>query len=94
MGSKVISFKEFFVILEKLVIKILLNIFDFYQSYFSIVLFWTHPGIISWNHGHTGVLHLVSMSTVLSFSLRFFLMYLINKDETEHTGQVSKNIYA
>ena len=24
----------------------------------------------------------------VSFSLRFFLMYLINKDETEHTGQV------
>lgn len=26
--------------------------------------------------------------TCLSFLCRFFLMYLINKDETEHTGQV------
>lgn len=25
---------------------------------------------------------------VFFFPLRFFLMYLINKDETEHTGQV------
>lgn len=25
------------------------------------------------------------------FSFRFFLMYLINKDETEHTGQVSNS---
>lgn len=27
-------------------------------------------------------------SSALFFSNRFFLMYLINKDETEHTGQV------
>lgn len=27
-------------------------------------------------------------NVVSLFSLRFFLMYLINKDETEHTGQV------
>lgn len=26
---------------------------------------------------------------VFFFFFRFFLMYLINKDETEHTGQVS-----
>lgn len=30
----------------------------------------------------------VKVLTTLSPLLRFFLMYLINKDETEHTGQV------
>lgn len=33
---------------------------------------------------------LTSVKSHLCFCFRFFLMYLINKDETEHTGQVSK----
>lgn len=33
---------------------------------------------------------LTSVKSNLCFCFRFFLMYLINKDETEHTGQVSK----
>jgi len=33
-------------------------------------------------------LHLQTNRTNVSLFTRFFLMYLINKDETEHTGQV------
>lgn len=33
-------------------------------------------------------LHLQTNRTNVSLLTRFFLMYLINKDETEHTGQV------
>lgn len=37
------------------------------------------------------IVYLHFQSCALS-SFRFFLMYLINKDETEHTGQVSEQI--
>lgn len=39
---------------------------------------------ISW----TGTCTAEGWVDVFAFLLRFFLMYLINKDETEHTGQV------